>query len=430
MAEDSRMPANSSMKFPSAEKAAKSERLPLNLFGVAILLSISVLINYVDRGTLSIAAPILKDELQLSPSQLGVLLSSFFWTYAAFQIVSGWLVDRFEVNWLLALGVLVWSAATLTTGLVHGFALLLTARLVLGVGESVAYPSYNKIIAKHFCASQRGRANGLISAGWAGGPALGTLVGGLLMARVGWRLFFVVLGAASLLWVFPWIKWMPKGPGLPTSIATKPAGILEILLQRSAWGTFVGLFCFNYLWYFLITWLPFYLVRQRGFSLRTMSLVGGAAFLALAISVVTFGWLADRWIASSNNPTRVLKTFCGGGLALASVSFVIVFFVADHTIAMAILIFSCISLGTCSPNLWTMTQILAGPQTAGKWAGLENFCGNVAGIIAPIAVGVILQRTGEFFWAFAITGAVTLLGAASYVFLVGRVEPVQWAELR
>jgi MFS family permease len=418
------------MKFPSAEQAAKSERLPLNLFGVAILLSISVLINYVDRGTLSIAAPILKDDLHLSPSQLGVLLSSFFWTYAAFQIVSGWLVDRFEVNWLLALGVLVWSAATLTTGLVHGFALLLTARLVLGIGESVAYPSYNKIIAKHFRASQRGRVNGLISAGWAGGPALGTLVGGLLMARVGWRLFFVVLGAASLLWVFPWIKWMPKGPGLASSVTAKPAGILEILLQRSAWGTFVGLFCFNYLWYFLITWLPFYLVRQRGFSLQTMSLVGGAAFFALAISVVTFGWLADRWITASNDATRVLKTFCGGGLALASVSFVNVFLVADHTVAMAILIFSCVALGMCSPNLWTMTQILAGPQTAGKWAGLENFCGNVAGIIAPIAVGVILERTGEFFWAFAITGGVTLLGAASYVFLVDRVEPVQWSELR
>jgi ACS family D-galactonate transporter-like MFS transporter len=105
---------------------------------------------------------------------------------------------------------------------------------------------------------------------------------------------------------------------------------------------------------------------------------------------------------------------------------VIVFLVANHTIAMAILIFSCISLGMCSPNLWTMTQILAGPQTAGKWAGLENFCGNLAGIIAPIAVGVILQRTGEFFWAFAITGAVTLLGAASYIFLVGQVEPIKW----
>jgi ACS family D-galactonate transporter-like MFS transporter len=416
-------------KASSALAPPERPKIPFDLARVAMLLSISVLINYVDRGTLSIAAPILKDDLQLSPSQLGVLLSSFFWTYATFQILSGWLVDRFEVNWVLAMGVLVWSAATLTTGLVRGFTLLLTARLLLGIGESVAYPSYNKIIAKHFQASHRGRANGLISAGWAGGPALGTLVGGLLMAQVGWRLFFVVLGAASLLWIVPWITWMPRGPGLATSKAAAPASIVEILLQRSAWGTFAGLFCFNYLWYFLITWLPFYLVRQRGFSLRTMSLVGGAAFLALAISVVTFGWLADRWIVASNNPTRVLKTLCGGGLALASVSFVTVFLAADHTLAMAILIFSCVALGMCSPNLWTMTQILAGPQTAGKWAGLENFCGNLAGIVAPIIVGIILERTGQFFWAFAITGVVTLLGAASYIFLVGQVEPVEWLEL-
>jgi MFS transporter, ACS family, D-galactonate transporter len=410
----------------SPQSQTQTPKLPFTLGRVAVLLSISVLINYVDRGTLSIAAPILKEDLHLSPSQLGVLLSSFFWTYATFQIVSGWLVDRFEVNWVLAAGVLVWSAATLTTGLVHGFALLLTARLLLGIGESVAYPSYNKIIAKHFQASHRGRANGLISAGWAGGPALGTLVGGLLVARVGWRLFFVVMGAASLLWLFPWIKWMPRGPGLATTKTSKPASILEILRQRSAWGTFAGLFCLNYLWYFLITWLPFYLVRQRGFSLQTMSLVGGAAFLALAISVVTFGWLADRWIAATNNPTRVLKAFCGGGIAIASISFVVVFLVADHTLAMAILIFSCVALGMCAPNLWTMTQILAGPQTAGRWAGLQNFCGNLAGIVAPIIVGVILQRTGQFFWAFVLTGAVTLLGAASYVFLVDRVVPVQW----
>jgi MFS transporter, ACS family, D-galactonate transporter len=408
--------------------SAQSPKLPFDLARVAVVLSISVLINYIDRGTLSIAAPVLKDDLHLSPSQLGVLLSSFFWTYSVFQIVSGWLLDVVEVNWLLACGVLVWSVATLSTGLLHGFTLLLIARLLLGIGESVAYPSYNKIIAKHFQASQRGRANGLISAGWAGGPAIGTLVGGLLIAHFGWRIFFVVLGAASLLWLPAWMKWMPRGPGLATSSDAKPASILEILLQRSAWGTFAGLFCFNYLWYFLITWLPFYLVRQRGFSLQSMSLVGGAAFFALAISVLTFGWLADRWIAASNNPTRVLKTLCGSGLALASVSFVTVFLVADHTIAMAILIFSCVALGMCSPNLWTMTQILAGPQTAGKWAGLENFCGNIAGIVAPIVVGVILQRTGQFFWAFAITSAVTLLGAASYVFLVGTVEPIQWRE--
>jgi MFS transporter, ACS family, D-galactonate transporter len=403
-------------------------KLSFDLARVAMLLSVSVLINYVDRGTLAIAAPVLKEDLRLSASQLGVLLSSFFWSYALCQIISGWLVDRFEVNWLLALGVLLWSAATVSAGLVRGFALLLTARLILGIGESVAYPSYNKIIAKHFHASTRGRANGLISAGWAAGPAIGTLVGGLLIARVGWRLFFVVLGAASCFWLLPWVKWMPRGPGLITSKAAKPASILAILKQRSAWGTFVGLFCFNYLWYFLITWLPYYLVRQRNFSLQTMSLVGSGAFFALAVSVTVSGWIVDRWIASGGSPTRALKTFCGAGLALASFSFVLVFLVADHTIAMAILIFSCMALGMCSPNLWTMTQILAGPQTAGRWAGLENFCGNLAGILAPIVVGFVLERTGDFFLAFAITGAVTLLGAASYLFLVGPVVPVQWQQ--
>jgi len=401
-------------------------RLSFDLARVAVLLSLSVLINYIDRGTLSIAAPLLKEDLGFSASQLGVLLSSFFWTYALFQIVSGWLVDRFDVNWLLALGVLIWSVATLSTGLVHGFALLLTARLLLGIGESVAYPSVNKIIATQFHAAHRGRANGLISAGWAGGPAIGTLVGGLLVARVGWRMFFVVLGCASLLWLLPWLKWMPQSTVTLEARETHPAGILEILKERSAWGTFVGLFCFNYLWYFLITWLPFYLVRQRSFSLQTMAVIGGTAFFVLAVSVITSGWLADRGMAAGESATRVLKSFCGGGLGIAAVSFVGVFLVADHRVAMGILIFSCLALGFCAPNLWTMTQILAGPQTAGRWAGLENFCGNLAGIVAPIVAGYILDYTGSFFWTFAITGAVALMGAGSYTFLVGPVEAVKW----
>jgi len=158
-----------------------------------------------------------------------------------------------------------------------------------------------------------------------------------------------------------------------------------------------------------------------------MSFVAGAAFFALGVSVVICGWLADRWIASTQNPTRVLKAFCGGGLGISSLSFLLVFLVTDHTVAMAILIFSCVALGMCSPNLWTMTQILAGAPTAGRWTGLENFCGNLAGILGPILVGVIVDHTGQFFWAFAMTSAVSLIGSASYVFLVDRVEPVTWA---
>ena len=114
-----------------------------------ILLAICALINYVDRGNLSIAAPLLKDELHISVTQLGILLSAFFWTYTAMQFVSGWLVDRFEVNWVMAAGFLVWSLATSATGLVRGFTMLLGMRLMLGVGESVMVPACSKIFSFH-----------------------------------------------------------------------------------------------------------------------------------------------------------------------------------------------------------------------------------------------------------------------------------------
>src|SRR6266852_8112928 len=184
----------SSSALSSADSAS---RLSPELSRLATLLALSIFINYIDRGNLALAAPLIKDNLGLSFYQIGLLLSSFFWTYDIFQIVSGWLVDRFSVYWVLALGILLWSAATFGTGLVRGFKLLLAMRLILGIGESVAYPSYSKIISRHFSEYQRGRANSLICAGQSSGPAFGTLVGGMLMARVGWRLFFIVLGIAS-----------------------------------------------------------------------------------------------------------------------------------------------------------------------------------------------------------------------------------------
>jgi ACS family D-galactonate transporter-like MFS transporter len=406
---------------PRADRA----RVSPELSRVAVLLGLSIFINYIDRGTLSIAAPLVKEELHLSASQLGILLSSFFWTYATFQIVSGWLVDRANPNGFLALGVFIWSAATVGTGFVHGFGLLLAVRLILGIGESVCYPSYNKIIAKHYSESNRGRANAAIAAGYACGPAFGTLLGGMLMARAGWRLFFIVLGLASLVWLLPWIKYMPRDARLSASRSSRPARVLEILRQRSAWGTFAGLFSFNYLLYFLITWLPFYLVHERQFSIQTMSLVGGAAFFATALSALVFGWVSDRWIAAGATLTRVRKTFTGTGPVIAS-SIVLVSVIPDSRFAMALLIVVCISLGICSSNLWALTQTLAGPDTAGRWTGLQNFVGNLAGVVAPALTGIVVDRTGHFFWAFVITSIVALLGAVAWIFVVGPIRPVAW----
>jgi sugar phosphate permease len=416
------------------------------LIRLAVLLSLSIFINYIDRGNLAIAAPLIQNDLSLSPKQLGILFSSFFWSYAIFQTVSGWLVDRFSVNWVLALGFFLWSAATFGTGFVHGFAMLLAMRLILGIGESVAYPSYSKIISAHFSEFQRGRANSIICAGQASGPGVGTFLGGILLAHTSWRVLFIVLGIASSLWLLPWLNYIRRSPlskrpnanpelrsgnVLPESQAqyanTPPgsASVLDILRQRSAWGTFAGLFAYNYIWYFFITWLPFYLVRERHFSIQGMSVASGLAFVVLALTALVSGWISDRWIAMGGTPTRVRKTFTGVGPLIAS-TLLFVDIVANHALAIGLLFLACIGLGMCTSNLWAVTQTLAGPATSGKWTGLENFMGNLAGWIAPAAIGLIVQDTGNFFWVFVMTSSVSVLGAVAWIFVVGPVREVRW----
>jgi MFS family permease len=291
--------------------------------GVLALLALSVFINYIDRGNLSIAAPTIKDELGLSASQLGILLASFFWTYACFQLASGWLVDRYNASWIFAGGFLLWSAATAATGLVHAFSTLIAVRLVLGMGESVAYPSYSKILAQHFPEERRGIGNAVITSGLLCGPGFGMLVGGVLIARFGWRPFFVTLGLVSLLWLMPWLRVMPRGANsAPTKSGDAPS-LLQFARLRSAWATCAGLASVNYVSYFLITWLPFYLVRERQFSMTSMARIGGGAYFLAAFASALSGWMSDRWITRGGTPTRVRKTFTGGGMAAAALFLVL-----------------------------------------------------------------------------------------------------------
>jgi MFS family permease len=164
------------------------------------LLFVAVTINYIDRGNLSIAAPLLKDEWHLSASVLGALFSAFFWTYTAMQFVGGWVFDRFDPRRVLALGFLVWSVATGLTGLSTGFVMLMSLRLLLGVGESVICPTSSQILARYLPEERRGFANGVVCGAMRCGAVVGTFGGGLLMARYGWRPVFLGVGALSLLW--------------------------------------------------------------------------------------------------------------------------------------------------------------------------------------------------------------------------------------
>jgi MFS transporter, ACS family, D-galactonate transporter len=392
---------------------------------VLALLVFSVFINYIDRGNLSIAAPLIKDELGLSASQLGILLSSFFWTYGFFQILAGWLVDRVNVNWIMAIGFFLWSAATSATGFLHGFAALLIVRLVLGVGESVAYPSYSKILTKHFPASRRGFANAVIASGLSSGPAFAMWLGGMLMARFGWRSFFVGVGLISLLWLLPWFRWMPRGAGLaPTDHVGGSPGTLEILKQRSAWRTFVGLFCIAYSTYFLLAWLPFYLVRERHLSMDSMAKIGGALYLTQALCAVVCGRLADRWIAGGLSP-NVHRTFIVSGM-VGTATFLLASSLVGTPLSVALLMLVGVSLGMTLSNVWPITQTLAGPQASGRWTGLQCGFGNLSGAVAAAVTGLIRDHTGHFFWAFAVAAGFSCAGALCWSYL-GPIEPVHWS---
>ena len=413
---------------------ATAVRTPLSgaQWGVLCLLVISIFINYVDRGNLSIAGPLLmasreQGGLGLGPAQLGNLLSAFFWTYALFQLlgVVGLLLDRFDVSWVYAVAYLLWSAATAATGLAGGFVTLFALRLLLGMGESAAYPSYSKIFAVHFPEHHRGLANALIDAGSKFGPALGTLVGGLLMARFGWRPFFFVLGAVSLAWLVPWLKWMPRGKGVIVPHTEESPPVLHILRERSAWGSFAGLFCGNYFWYFLLTWLPSYMVMERHFSMDRMATMGALAFLAIGVSSGVCGWLSDHWIAAGATPTLVRKTFTVAGMTLSTVMLPVVM-VQNREISMALLFLSCVFFGLWSSNHWALIQTLAGPRAAGKWTAVQNGVGNLAGVAAPALTGIVVARTGHFFWAFAVATGFVLAGACCYMFVIGPIREVDW----
>jgi len=392
---------------------------------VLVLLVLSVGINYIDRGTLSVAAPQLTREMALDPEKMGLLLSGFFWTYAVCQILGGWLVDRYNVRWVYGIGFVLWSGATLATGLISTFAALFALRLLLGLGESVAYPSYSKIIAGTFPQTHRGIANSLVDMGSKIGPALGTLIGGLVVAQYGWRSLFLVLGGGSLLWLIPWVIWGPRDHAVEVAERVEPPGIPEILSKRDAWGTFFGLFGLDYIWYFLLTWLPSYLVNIRHFSETMMAVLGSVPFWGIGLSSVFCGWMSDRLIVRGGSPTTVRKFFAGTGLILG-VLIIPAAMVEDRMVSMVFIMIASLALGMSTSNLWAVTQTLAGKSASGKWTGLQNGFGNMAGIVGPYLTGMIVNRTHSYVLAFVATGLAALIGGLSFVFVVGKLEPVAW----
>lgn len=389
------------------------------------LLVVALLINYVDRGNLALAAPLLKIEWGMTASQLGLLLSAFFWTYTALQFVMGLFVDRWGANRMMALGFLAWSLATVLTGAAMGFATLLAMRLLLGIGESVMFPASSKILAQHLPEHARGFANGLMNASMRWGSAIGTFAGGLLMARYGWRPAFVAIGVVSLLWLPAWSRW--KAPPTKTTHGVD-AGLgtfSAILHKRAFWGAASGHFCANYLVYFLMSWLPYYLVHERHLSMTEMSVAAGALWVVDSLSSIGTGTITDLCIRRGASATVARKWAMAIGFSLAAISLVGCAFAGERTY-LACLIACAVGSGAANAGTFAFAQTLAGPHAAGRWVGLQNGIANMAGVIGPALTGFLVDWTGHFFVAFAVAAAITLGGAFAWCCGVSRLQQVDF----
>jgi MFS family permease len=394
---------------------------------LVILLGAAVFLNYVDRGAIGIAAPLMKGELGLSEEAYGVAFSAFFWIYAPVQLFAGWLCDRFSVYRLMALGILMWAGSTFLMGFAGGFASLVVLRVMLGVGESISFPGSSKIIAQHIPAERRGVANAAVAAGIAIGPAVGTLAGGLILAEWGWRAIFLAFGLVTLIWLLPWratIKALPAaghedpGPSVP---------IRALLAKWPLWSMSIVHALGNYCFYFLLAWLPLFLTKARGFTIGEMTMLATLGYAVQGACALGFGHFSDWWTRSGRSEAASRR-----GMMVASQShaaLAILGLAYAHSAA-SIAILLCLAgaaSASLSLNLYAVAQMFAGPRASGTWVGVQNAIGNLSGILGPIVTGIIVQRAG-YNSAFVLTAAIAAIGAAWWAVGIPRIAQVKLDE--
>ena len=392
------------------------------------LLGLAVFINYVDRGTLGIAAPRMKADLGLSATQFGVAASAFFWVYAPGQVLMGWLVGRVNAAWLLAAGLALWGVATALTGLVGGLVTLVALRLLLGLGEAVAFPAAFKLIVDQVDDARRGAANSALSIGLALGPALGTLAGGLLLASLGWRWLFGAMGLLTLIWLVPWLLLIRRLPG-PAAIGRAAAGpgYWLVLANRPALSLSLVQVCFGFALYFLVTWLPLWLVDVRHYSLADMAWLGSIVFVAQAVAALLVGLVNDRLVARGQPQERLRRAAAMAGAMAAAGGVALIGASNSQSALIAGLVLAGFGFGVQHVCVNMMAQVFAGPLAAGKWVGVQNGFGNLAGVANPIITGAIIDATGSYGWAFALAAAGPVIACISLAVLVPKVAPIDWA---
>lgn len=409
---------------------------------IAVMLFITVVINYLDRANLSVAIPAISEELALTPQMQGLLLSAFGWTYAAMQIPGGWLVDRVSPRVLYASCLVLWSLATVFMGIFAGFAALIVLRLLVGAFEAPAYPINNRVVTAWFPDGERATAIGFYTSGQFIGLALLTPVLGWLQTVMTWHWVFILTGLVGVLWAIVWfmvyreprsfkaaneaeIEYIRDGGGL---VDLEPKGeqsrrklswpdAKTVLTSRKLWGIYIGQFCLTSTLWFFLTWFPTYLVTYRGMDYIKSGFLVSLPFVAALVGVLLSGVVSDWLVRRGVSLGAARKGPIITGLLLSTAMIGANF--TDNT-ALVIMFLSIAFFGNGLASItWSLVSTLAPTRLIGTTGGMFNFIGNMSSIATPIVIGFLVTKD-SFAPAFVYVTAVTVIGVLSYLFLVGR----------
>ena len=412
-----------------AQEALKIKTYRIKLI---MVLFVCMVIMGLDRSSVSVAAPIMMEELGIAPSQMGLLLSAFFWTYTLCNIPAGRLADRFGAKKELAGAAAIWSIASALTGCMSNLIGLMAARMGVGVGEAGVFPTMAKIAAEQFPGRERATATGCYLAGARLGYALTPVVIGFLIAQFNWRLAFIITGVGSLLFCMFWFFWYDEQKGrvfaksvdAEIELEKQIVPWLKLLTNRNILGLFVAKFGANYLYFMFLTWIPSYLVMERGFSILEMGVYASLPFVVAFITQPLTGFVSDFIIRRGFSKTLARK----GVLVIAqalSATIIAVAFVDDPMIAILILTVNIAAASTIGGMMQTMASEIAPFGMAATVTGAMNTVGAIAGVLAPTLTGIIVEMTGSFQMALLVAGGLIVLAAVIILFVIQKIEPIR-----
>jgi ACS family D-galactonate transporter-like MFS transporter len=414
-------------------------------FVILALLAVGTMINYLDRTVLGIAAPTMTKELGIDAAVMGIVFSAFSWTYALAQIPGGVFLDRFgsKVTYFLALT--FWSLFTLLQGFSVGLKSLLLFRFGLGVSEAPCFPVNSRVVATWFPQQERARATGIYTVGEYLGLACFAPALFWIMGNFGWRALFLVVGVVGIAFGIVWwffyrephdsktvnqaeLDYIAAGGGLEPAGGQQTLGfswsnVGKLLKRRQIAGACLGQFAGNTTLVFFLTWFPTYLATERHMGWLKVGFFAVMPFLAAAVGVMFGGWISDLLLkrTGSANVARKLPIIFG---LLGASTIIAANYVSSDALVITILSIAFFGQGMVGLG-WTLISDVAPKNLMGLTGGIFNFCANLAGIVTPLVIGLIVAKTGSFFYALSYVGAAALVGALSYIFIVGDVRRVE-----